>query len=71
MTATVLAAKAWFERPLTPLAFEVRPNVIVASSEPAVGLVSATLPVAPAPRRAGLAKARLALAVVATTSRLS
>ena len=68
---TDCAARVAFDRPDRPFALEVRPTERVASSEPAFVAVTTTSRFAPARMFAGLARARLALAEVATTSRLS
>ena len=64
-------ASARLDRPATPLAFEVRPSVMVSSSRPALAAVSASAPVLPAAMAAGLTRARLPLVLVPTTASLS
>ena len=71
VTAVDWPVRASLVRPVRPLAFEVRATATVPSSTPAAAAVTATLPAAPAAIRAGLAKASLAFAEVAATSRLS
>ena len=71
MTAIDWPVRPVLARPSTSLAFEVRPKVTVAASEPAALAVKPTLPVLPARMLAGEASASLPLAVAATTSRLS
>ena len=71
MTVTVWPARLMFERPLTPLAFEVRASETLPASEPAVAAVRPRLAVWAARRLAGLVRASVPTAEVATTSRLS